>query len=223
MAQPLVQKSSSLPAHFTSLYRLILRGCSASVGHRPSSAKILRSLYRPVFVEAAQNLREYETPGADHQRKAEIERWMKNWHAKMDNTLAFFVDASTTYGTSFKMLMNLVRVIKSRQAVIALEQRRRTVKWNPRLDTELYAKIAERDIWSKATKKVTPSELYPHTKRMGFEESEEGKAKAEVLRRTKMLVDEAITLAARSSEISLGRLQLDKWGRFIRDPIDKIK
>jgi len=73
---------SRLPATFTSLYRLFLRICSASVLHHKPATRNLRQLWRPTFTTAAKVTRELQAGPQDANTRKLKEDWLTAWEQR---------------------------------------------------------------------------------------------------------------------------------------------
>jgi hypothetical protein len=74
-----------LPATFTSLYRLFLRICSASVLHHRPATRNLRQLWRPTFDAAAKVTRELQAGSQDANTRRHGEDWLKLWEQRSES------------------------------------------------------------------------------------------------------------------------------------------
>ncbi|EAU91736.1 hypothetical protein CC1G_04504 [Coprinopsis cinerea okayama7 len=103
----------SLPASFKSLYRLVLRSCSATVLHQPKATRHLRLIYRPVFDAASMMMHEYHRDGTNQERKEEIAKWFAVWNLRMDQTLDLLYNSSQTRGQPHEVTKNLSFLVHS--------------------------------------------------------------------------------------------------------------
>uniref|UniRef100_A0A0W0F5P5 Fungal-type protein kinase domain-containing protein n=1 Tax=Moniliophthora roreri TaxID=221103 RepID=A0A0W0F5P5_MONRR len=120
---------SRLPSTFTSLYRLFLRTTSASVLHYSPATRNLRQLWRPVFVDVAQNIKKIQDDATAASSRREMQKYIEEWESRMDNTLKFLYTSATSRGLSHRVIRNLSLLVLS-------EYQRNSVKlpvWNPRL------------------------------------------------------------------------------------------
>ncbi|KAK7052851.1 hypothetical protein VNI00_004170 [Paramarasmius palmivorus] len=116
---------SRLPPTFTSLYRLFLRTTSASVLHHTSATRNLRQLWKPVFSNAAQNIKKLEQDPS----RQEIQQWLDKWEKRMNNTLKFLYNSATSRGLPHQVVRNL-------SLMVLAEYQHASAKlpvWNPRL------------------------------------------------------------------------------------------
>ncbi|KAJ3924610.1 MAG: hypothetical protein NXY57DRAFT_286456 [Lentinula lateritia] len=101
-----------LPPYFTSLYRLFLRTSSASVLHQSSAVRNVRSLWRPVFTDAARVINKLQTKPSDHKQKS-CQNWLKDWETQMDRTLSLLHASATSRGLPHQLTRNLSQLFHS--------------------------------------------------------------------------------------------------------------
>lgn len=77
--------TARLPASFTSVYRLFLRTCSASVLQHQGAKRNLRHLWRPTFVAAAKIIRELQVGPQDSTSRNAKEEWLKIWEGQSES------------------------------------------------------------------------------------------------------------------------------------------
>ncbi|TFK25676.1 hypothetical protein FA15DRAFT_556604, partial [Coprinopsis marcescibilis] len=102
-----------LPASFRSLYRLLLRSCSASVLHHPTATKRLRLLYRPVFDAASGMMHKYRQNESSPEERARIANWLDTWNTRMDGTVDLLYNSSLSRGQAHQITRNLGHVVYS--------------------------------------------------------------------------------------------------------------
>ncbi|KAF5365919.1 hypothetical protein D9758_006682 [Tetrapyrgos nigripes] len=122
--------SSSLPASFTSLYRLFLRSTSASVLHHKLARRNLRNLWKPAFVEAAKAVKELQNPSTSSSTRGKLEAWLDVWQRRMDNVLALLYSSSTSRGLPHQLTRNLSLIVYSEHSYAS---RLKTPYWRPQL------------------------------------------------------------------------------------------
>lgn len=78
---PAPSTESPFPPTFYSLYRLLLRSTSASVLSQPHATSTLRSLWRPVFVQAASIMARYMDTRLrpSRIRRNALNEWLREW------------------------------------------------------------------------------------------------------------------------------------------------
>lgn len=114
---------------FISSYRLTLRALSASVRHHPTSARNLRSLYRPVFRDTAAKLHQQHAAT----KASETQRELYEWNRRLDRTLAILLSSATTGGQLKRLVRNLstlTDVYRTRVAADVSARHRRAGEWN---------------------------------------------------------------------------------------------
>ncbi|KAJ7132996.1 hypothetical protein C8R46DRAFT_1140294 [Mycena filopes] len=121
---------SSLPSHFTSLYRLFLRTSSASVLHQKKATTAIRKLWRPVFEDAAKVTTKLQAHSLSPTHRRDLELWLQAWHLRIDNTLALLYTASKSHGVPHQLTRNLAFLARSEQ--LRLDSVKRP-KWEPDL------------------------------------------------------------------------------------------
>ncbi|KAL0580101.1 hypothetical protein V5O48_001877 [Marasmius crinis-equi] len=122
---------TKLPSTFTSLYRLFLRTVSTSVLHHRLATHNLRQLWRPVFNDAAQVIRELEEVENVEERQ-ELANWLQSWEKRMDGTLAILYNAATSRGIPHQLARNLSFIVLGEHQRLA-SQARQLPLWNARL------------------------------------------------------------------------------------------
>ncbi|KAF9462378.1 hypothetical protein BDZ94DRAFT_1261225 [Collybia nuda] len=122
--------STRLPASFTSVYRLFLRTCSASVLHHGGAKRNLRLLWRPVFAAAARNLRDLQTGRLDTASQDTKEAWLRTWEQRIDNTLALLYTSCKSRGLPHGITRNLSLLVTSERTRILASARK---AWVPHL------------------------------------------------------------------------------------------
>ena len=73
---------SPLPPHFFSLYRLFLRSTTASVLSHTEATSTLRSIWRPVFVQAATVMRQLERDRPSAEQREALTHWLTQWETR---------------------------------------------------------------------------------------------------------------------------------------------
>ena len=68
-----------LPSTFYHLYRLLFRSTTASVLAEPDATLTLRSLWRPVFTQAASVMRKFQSKRPSDRRRAAMTEWLQEW------------------------------------------------------------------------------------------------------------------------------------------------
>ena len=68
-----------LPSTFYHLYRLLFRSTAASVLAEPDATLTLRSLWRPVFTQAASVMRKFQSKRPSDRRRAAMTEWLQEW------------------------------------------------------------------------------------------------------------------------------------------------
>jgi len=121
---------SRLPATFTSLYRLFLRTCSASVLQFRPATRNLRQLWRPTFDTAAKVTRELQAGSPDANTRKLKEDWLTVWEQRMDNTLALLYNSSTSRGLPHQLTRNLGFLVLSQHQRLRSHQ---FPVWSPQL------------------------------------------------------------------------------------------
>ncbi|KAJ3809093.1 hypothetical protein F5876DRAFT_44626 [Lentinula aff. lateritia] len=101
-----------LPPYFTSLYRLFLPTSSASVLHQSSAVRNIRSLWRPVSVDAARVINNLQTNPSDLKQKS-LQTWLKDWETQMDRTLSLLYASATSRGLPHQLSRNLSQLFHS--------------------------------------------------------------------------------------------------------------
>lgn len=117
----------TLPPTFTTLYRLFLRTCSASVLHHPRATSNLRALWRPTFedaVKVVKQLQEFPDNSKKETNKKLI-HWLQVWERRsqsmpqwillfaltfiilVDNTLALMYTSAKSRGLPHQITRNL--------------------------------------------------------------------------------------------------------------------
>ncbi|KAJ7072891.1 hypothetical protein C8F01DRAFT_264879 [Mycena amicta] len=115
----------------TSLYRLFLRTCSASVMQQKRSTQTLRKLWRPTFVDAARATTQLQSNSLSAAERNELETWLRDWHLRIDNTLALLYTSSQSRGLAHSLTRNLSEIVYGEQRRI---NRVRYPKWQPGKD-----------------------------------------------------------------------------------------
>lgn len=135
--------TTPLPPAFTSLYRLFIRSTSTAVLDDPRSTKVLRSLYRPCFQQAAVVIRKLQHSGDSPANEQErLRSWLTIWQNRVDHTLAFLSNASLRRGLPHKVTRNLGKVVHSLEQSHRLGPTRRVGKaWDPKHPTVLRDQI----------------------------------------------------------------------------------
>ncbi|KAJ3907711.1 hypothetical protein F5879DRAFT_795164 [Lentinula edodes] len=101
-----------LPPYFTSLYRLFLRTSSASVLHQSSAVRNIRSLWRPVFTDAARVINKLQTNPSDLEKNS-LQNRLKDWETQMDRTLSLLYASATSRGLPHQLTRNLSQLYHS--------------------------------------------------------------------------------------------------------------
>ncbi|KIK68853.1 hypothetical protein GYMLUDRAFT_152993 [Collybiopsis luxurians FD-317 M1] len=122
--------SRSLPSTFTSLYRLFLRTCSASVLHQNLATRHLRALWRPIFSDAAKVVKRLQTSDISPSERAGLEKWLKDWDERMDHTLSLLYVSATSRGLPHQLTRNLSQLYYSEYARMS---KRKYPVWNAQL------------------------------------------------------------------------------------------
>ncbi|KAF9059774.1 hypothetical protein BDP27DRAFT_1238110 [Rhodocollybia butyracea] len=118
-----------LPPSFTSLYRLFLRTSSTSVLHQSLATRNLRSLWRPVFADAAQVITRLKNSQTSSDRET-LENWLKNWEEQMDHTLSFLYVSASSRGLSHQLTRNLSQLYHAESERLC---KRKYPVWNAQL------------------------------------------------------------------------------------------
>ncbi|KAF8234393.1 hypothetical protein L208DRAFT_1261819 [Tricholoma matsutake] len=121
---------SRLPATFTSLYRLFLRTCSATVLHHTLATRNLRQLWRPTFYAAAKVIQELQTGSQDANTRKLKEDWLGVWEKRMDNTLALLYNSCKSRGLSHRLTRNISLLVLSEHQRL---RSHRFQTWSPQL------------------------------------------------------------------------------------------
>jgi hypothetical protein len=134
-----------LPTTFTSLYRLFLRICSASVLHHRPATRNLRQLWRPTFDAAAKVTRELHSQDVNTRNHGE--GWLRLWEQRseqellsgdghadriwlVDNTLAFLYNSCQSRGVPHQVTRNLGFLVLSEHQRLRSHQFQ---SWSPQL------------------------------------------------------------------------------------------
>ncbi|KAJ3775331.1 hypothetical protein FB446DRAFT_638021 [Lentinula raphanica] len=118
-----------LPPSFTSLYRLFLRTSSASVLHQPRAVQNIRSLWRPIFADAASVIKKLQASLSEGERES-LQNWLRIWETRMDRTLSLFYTSATSRGLPHQLTRNLSQLYFAEYARISS---RRFPVWNAQL------------------------------------------------------------------------------------------
>ncbi|KAJ7198490.1 hypothetical protein GGX14DRAFT_181592 [Mycena pura] len=109
---------SRLPSSFTSLYRLFLRTCAASVLQHTRTTKTLRKFWRPTFADAAHVTTRLQSSALSPAERNDLENWLHDWHLRIDNTLALLYTSSKSRGLAHRLTRNLGLLIHGEQTRI---------------------------------------------------------------------------------------------------------
>ncbi|KAJ4468296.1 hypothetical protein J3R30DRAFT_1696558 [Lentinula aciculospora] len=115
-----------LPPSFTSLYRLFLRTSSASVLHQSLAVKNIRSLWRPIFADAAHVFKKLQANPSDQA----LQNWLTDWETRMDRTLSILYASATSRGLPHQLTRNLSQLFHAEYDRMSS---RRCPVWNSQL------------------------------------------------------------------------------------------
>ncbi|TFK45018.1 hypothetical protein BDQ12DRAFT_673958 [Crucibulum laeve] len=121
--------SQRLPPAFTSLYRLFLRTSSASVLHHRKATRNLRTLYRPTFDAGAQVTKQLQN-ATDAISREKLERWLKIWNQRVDNTLMLLYTSCKSRGLPHQLTRNLGYMVLSERQQLSQAKYK---AWAPQL------------------------------------------------------------------------------------------
>ncbi|KAH8110458.1 hypothetical protein DFH11DRAFT_1514227 [Phellopilus nigrolimitatus] len=144
----------TLPPEFTSLYRLFLRGTSASVLHHGPATRGLRRLYRPSFEAAAQSMKRIQAREIDPIEKEKIRIWLGEFDERINNTLAFLHNSSLSRGLAHRLIYRLSFLQRSNYGWSMKRYLYPSGTWNPQLppDSEVYKIRVQREGSREANK-----------------------------------------------------------------------
>ncbi|KAK7472271.1 hypothetical protein VKT23_000392 [Stygiomarasmius scandens] len=177
----------SLPASFTSLYRLFLRSTSTSVLHHKLARRNLRNLWRPTFVDAAKVIKQLQNPATSSTNRDHLKAWLEVWQQRTDNVLALLYSSSLSRGLPHQVTRNLNLIVYT-EHVRALYKR--LPAWKPQLDP------------NAPEYQVKP----PSRKQLNREEKERRYKRMEDMARNTL--GQVARMAEGRDKISLGRVQL---------------
>ncbi|KAF8634668.1 hypothetical protein AX15_000769 [Amanita polypyramis BW_CC] len=180
-----------VPPEFTSLYRLFLRTVSAAVLHHPQARRNLRRLWRPVFEAGARVTKQYHDTHKAEKRTVQLD-WLKQWHQRMDNTLAMLYTSSQSRGLPHNLTRNLGYLVHAEQQRVKAY---RLKAWDPQKPNALV------DFSERARKKLEKEQRYQ-----------------ELVARAWNPLSQVIKLAEAKDGLTLGRIAVRGWkAQFMRE------
>ncbi|TDL22989.1 hypothetical protein BD410DRAFT_721915 [Rickenella mellea] len=123
-----------LPAEFTSLYRIFLRGARVSVLNHGSRTRALRKLFRPTFEAAVGNMKRLDHLGPEQAtERLELEAWLNTFNERVDKTLSLFHVSAISRGLPHKITKQLSYLSLTHTSGWAQRRHFPPRRWNPQL------------------------------------------------------------------------------------------